>query len=322
MFQRILVPLDGSSFSEISLPCAEEMAGRMNSQLILLNVIEPITARYENTFRYYLDNRAEDLKRHIIENGGCDVSVESLMVKQGEESDVIGSGLLDLAIGHPAADIIAVASSQKASLILMATHGYSGFQQFTLSNVADTIIRHCSLPVMLIRPGKLTDANREVCRNVVVPLDGSQMAEKSISVVEEMADKLVGQEMKVHFIHVVQDGHKASALQPSATFLTHIAHPAWHMGGSCGDAYFKKAEEYLEDLGQVLTSRGVNLTCTVCPGKPEVEIPRLASETCAGLVVMCSHSRMGLARLVIGSVADRVLRTVDASLLFLRPEKL
>jgi nucleotide-binding universal stress UspA family protein len=319
MFRKIMVPLDGSPFAEVSLPCAEEMAGRMNSQIILVNVLEQITARYENLLKCYLESRSNTLKQRIADNGGRCVSVEPLLVKQAGETDQIGDGLLGMAIGHPAVDIINTAVSQKASLIIMATHGYSGFQQFTMSNVADTIVRRCGLPVLLVRPSR--QANPSICRNILVPLDGSSLAERAVAVVEEMAEKMVGQEMKVSLVHVVQEGHRTSTPEPSATFLTFVSHPAWHAASHGDELYYTKVREYLGILGQKLSSNGVSVSTTVCSGKPDVEIGRLVDENNTGLVVMSSHSRTGIAKYVIGSVADRVLRTVDASLLLLRPDK-
>jgi len=321
MFKRIMVPLDGSAFAEISLSCAEEMAGRMGSQIILINVLESGIARYENLYRCYLESRAETLKRKIFESGGQDVSVTSLLIKESAEPDLVSEEPLSLTVGHPAADIINMAVAKQASLILMATHGYSGLRRLTLGNVTDDIVRNCGLPVLLIKSGTRAATAQDICRSIAVPLDGSTMAEKALDVVEEMAQKMAGQEMRVNLIHVIPEGRRPSPLEPSAAFLTHVTHPAWHAVTYKSELYVKETEQYLKTLGEKLISRGVNVDYRVCAGKPEEEITRFVTETNANMVVMSSHSRTGLARYVIGSVTDRVLHSVDASVLLLRPDK-
>ncbi len=321
MFERILVPLDGSPFAEISLACAEEMAGRMGSQIVLVNVLDSNVARYENLYRCYLEGCSEGLKRRIYESGGQYASVTPLLIKEQTEQDLVCDDQLSLTIGHPGVDIIATAVSHKASLILMATHGFSGFRRLTLGNVADDIIHHCNFPVLLIKPGARASESHDICRNIVVPLDGSTMAEKALDVVEEMAKKLAGQEMRVSLVHVAPEGRKATTIEPSAAFLSRVAHPAWHMKGFKSKLYFAETEEYLKTLGEKLVSSGVNVNGTVCTGKTDEAIARVVTETGATMVVMSSHSRTGLARYVIGSVAERLLRSIDASVLLLRPDK-
>jgi nucleotide-binding universal stress UspA family protein len=319
MFEKIIVPLDGSSFAEESLPYAEELACRMGSRIVLLNILEPITTRYENLLESYLLNQADKLKQRILENSGQNISIETLLVKGDAEPDLIGAGLMGLTIGHPASDIITAAISQKASLIVMATHGYSGFQQFTMSSVTDTVVHHSSMPVLLVRPSHQCQQKGSICRRIVVPLDGSELAEHAVTTVEQMAAKMVGQKMEATILHVVHEGHKATHPLPSATFLSHVAHPAWLTTGIAGETYVNKVYDYLETMGRKLISSGINITCIVCPGKPETEIARVVNEIDAGMVVMSSHSRNGLSRLFIGSVAERLLRIVDASILLLRP---
>lgn len=322
MFRKIMVPLDGSPTAEAVLPCAEEIAGRMRSQITLLGVLEYGAARYDHLFRCYLEGMAGAMERRIRESGGPDVMVSSLLVREKMDEDLVCDEPPGMMLGHPAADIVCAAASRGTSLILMASHGYSGLRRLALSSVTDSIVRGCGLPVLLVKPETRISENRgEICRNIVVPLDGSAMAEKALRVVEEMADKMSGQGMKVNLIHVAPERRVATTDEPSIAFLEHVVDPAWCKVGEKAELYFKQAEDYLKKAGSKLEAAGVTVRQMVRGGKPDEEISRLVAETGSSMVVMACHARTGLGRYLIGSVADRILHLVDASVLLLRPEK-
>ena len=322
MFRRIMVPLDGSPLAESSLSCAEEMAGRMGSQVVLLSVLETGASQYANLFRCYLESRANALKSKVADCGGPDVEVVPLLVDEEEEEDLVAEEPPGKDIGHPAADIIAAAADQGVSLIVMATHGYSGFRRLALSSVADAIVRGSGLPVLLVRPHQGdTLLKSRICRNIVVPLDGSAMAETAVRVVEEMAEKLTGQEMTVGLIHVAPERRVATTDQPSPAFLTAVEDPTWCKSGDRTDEYLKQAESYLRHCSAGLEQAGVTVNYTVRTGKPEDEITGYTAEQGAAMVVMACHARTGIGRYLIGSTTDRILRTIEASVLLLRPGK-
>lgn len=322
MFRKILVPLDGSEPAELALSCAEEMAGRMGSKVILLGVLESGGARYENLYRCYLESRAEKLKEKVLENGGPDAVVTPLLLKEFQEEDLVSEEPPGRDMGHPAADIIHAAAEQGASIILMATQGYSGFRRLALSSVADAIVRGSGLPVLLVRPGSCSGPGRgEICRNIVVPLDGSALAESSLAVVEDMAQKMCGQGMRVSLVHVSVERRSAASDELSASFLENVENPERAGSGQKAESYVQQAERYLKQAAVRLEALGVAVACAVRSGKPEEEISGLAAESGATMVVMACHARSGIGRYIMGSTADRVLRLVDASVLLLRPHK-
>ncbi|MEN8614871.1 universal stress protein [Dehalogenimonas sp. THU2] len=322
MFRKILVPLDGSPTAETVLPCAEEIAGRMGSQITLLGVLDYGAVRYEHLYRCYLEGRAGALERRIRESGGPDVTVTPLLVREKVDEDLVCEEPPGITLGHPAGDIVGAAASQGTSLILMASHGHSGLRRLALASVTDAIVRGCGLPVLIVRPeSRVSEKRGEICRNIVVPLDGSAMAEKALRVVEEMADKMCGQGMKVNLIHVAPERRVATTDEPSPDFLEHVADPAWCKAGDKAELYFKQAEEYLKKAGGKLEAGGVAVSHVVRIGKPDEEISRLAAETGSSMVVMTCHARTGLSRYLMGSVADRILHSVEASVLLLRPDK-
>ncbi|MDV2988683.1 MAG: universal stress protein [Dehalogenimonas sp.] len=322
MFRRILVPLDGSTLAEVALPCAEEMAGRMGSQVILVSVLESGADQYENLFRCYLNSRAADLQTRILDGGGPDVTVTPLLVPEIEEEDLIEEDTPSKDLGHPTSEIIGAAAAHGASIIIMATHGYSGLRRVALSSVADAIVHGCGMPVLLVRPdGEAAKTPSQICRNIVVPLDGSAMAESALRVVEDMAAKMSGQGMTVNLVHVAPERRVATTDEPSQTFLENVVDPAWCKAGDKAELYFEQAAAYLKQSGATLEAAGVTVNHQVRAGKPEEEIAAYTTDTCAAMIVMACHARTGIGRYLMGSTADRILRTVEASVLLLRPEK-
>ena len=153
MYKNILVPLDGSKLAEAALPAAKALA-KPTSRLVLMRVMpdlwidDPLTpdqmeeflTRNKHDGQKYLDDVAESLR------------------KEGLNVDVI------VAMGEPADQIIDVATLTHCDLIAMATHGHSGWQRLMLGSVADKVVQHAAIPVLLVRPPE-TSAEPLTMRN-------------------------------------------------------------------------------------------------------------------------------------------------------------
>ncbi|OGO16646.1 MAG: hypothetical protein A2Z02_01390 [Chloroflexi bacterium RBG_16_48_7] len=147
MYNKILVPLDGSDLSECSLPHVKEIAvGCKAAKVILLRIMEPfylsgavlaelgeteVKSLTEKSREYAMNYMAEKAK--MLENAG--VKVETAILT-----------------GNAANSILDYASKQKVDLIIMSTHGSSGIVRFMVGSVADKIIRHSVAPVLLVAP--------------------------------------------------------------------------------------------------------------------------------------------------------------------------
>jgi len=143
MFNRILVPLDGSAFSEAALEPAVALARCLGSEIELLRVaIHPSNYVYVNDpatlAQLYESDRAhcEDYLKGVaarLESSGLKVSIAVL-------EGVVADSILDYA------------EDTKADLIVMTTHGRTGMERWLLGSVAERITRAAKMPVMLIRP--------------------------------------------------------------------------------------------------------------------------------------------------------------------------
>ena len=143
MYERILVPLDGSEGAEAILPFAEQVAGPLDAEVVLLRVLEPASpvelvasagVVTPDTFTL----RDMDAKRYLSE-------VERRLAKKGVRVRT------RVAFGLPADEILAAAKATSADLIAMATHGRSGFGRALFGSVAESVLRASPAPVLLIR---------------------------------------------------------------------------------------------------------------------------------------------------------------------------
>jgi nucleotide-binding universal stress UspA family protein len=144
MYRKILVPMDGSGFSEVSIKHAKELAiGCSAKEIVLLGVVEPIpdsawvapeergeaAKRAEAWITEYLSKIVEELKKDNVNAKAA--------VKKGEPA----SEILDYARDHDDID-----------LIIMATHGDSGVVRWLVGSVSERVVLHSTVPVMSIPP--------------------------------------------------------------------------------------------------------------------------------------------------------------------------
>jgi nucleotide-binding universal stress UspA family protein len=139
--RRILVPLDGSQRSAQALPFALLLARCAGAQLTLLSVLEPPVAANP-----YLTAQCRELVelKHAQALGQLKATASALRAEHGAIAAIIGKG-------YPAEEIVATAERQGVDLIVMATHGYSGFQRWALGSVADKVLHASSTPLILVR---------------------------------------------------------------------------------------------------------------------------------------------------------------------------
>jgi nucleotide-binding universal stress UspA family protein len=131
VLDNFLIPLDGSVLSEQILVPALELARLMNARCTLLRVVAPKSGvqAEEKQAEQYLERVAATPRQQ-----GLQVQAQVVMAK------------------HPAEAILNAAQTQKSNLIALATHGYGGFKRLVLGSVADKIIRHAPLPVLVHCP--------------------------------------------------------------------------------------------------------------------------------------------------------------------------
>ncbi len=284
---RILVPLDGSELAERALPAAELVARATSSSMVLARVIphRPLLPTAHAT---------PDLPSEYQESDDADYASEAAYLEHIAQ-DLREGGLAVqtlVARGEPAETLLDLVPQLHVGLIIMTTHGRTGLARIAVGSVADHLVRHGHIPVLLVRPFVETSRLRQLER-AVVPLDGSELSESALEVAAPLAGRLI---QHITLLRVVD-------LQgaPGAT--------------ATADGYL--AAQHTRFARHI--SRG---TCVVSQhvvwGSPAERILQQATEEGA-MVIMATHGETGFSRLALGSVADRVLHDADIPLLLVHP---
>jgi len=300
MYTRILIPLDGSKVAEHVLPYARLLAGALKLPVELLGVVDLVgiaTSSHAHEARY-LGALVEDERRASKTYlDRMAVTFPTVSVKCSVET------------GKPEDVIIERGASDKGTLIAMATHGRSGAKRWLLGSIAEEVLRGTSNPLLLIRAAEEGKAEGEASfKSIVVPLDGSELAESVLPAVMELAKRM---NLKVVLIR--------SYVVPAAVYA------------GADDYYIPNYDElkaeirdeasaYLEAKVNELKGKGFDKVSSVLLDGPAAEeIIGFARRTPDNLVAMCTHGRSGVKRWVLGSVTEKVMRHSGDPVLITRP---
>ena len=142
MYKKILVPLDGSTWSEAVLPHVRSLAREQKAEIDLLRISTAALHVYsEVPFNY-----AELIERDIAD---CKRYVETIAEQLRKDDIIVTSTVTD---GYVAEAILDFADRAKVDLIAMSTHGRSGMRRMLLGSTADRVVHGAKMPVLLVRP--------------------------------------------------------------------------------------------------------------------------------------------------------------------------
>ena len=306
--RSILVPLDGSDFAEHALPTAVGLARRHGATLHVVCVHVPIAGAYgEHAVPYDegLDRALMTRARDYVEGVGTLLAVAGM-----QASSILLDGPIPIAIARHATEV-------EADLIVMTTQGRGPLARLWLGSVSDELVRQINVPILLVRPADAApDFSREpLVRRVLIPLDGSPLAER---VLEPVLALGAGTQPEYTLLRVTTPMAELS-YGPAGGKITGL-HESLKQLQELDQAESKGAHEYLERLAQALRARSFNVqTRVITHDRPATAILDDASVNGADLIALATHGRGGLKRLLLGSVADKVLRGADRAVLVYRP---
>jgi nucleotide-binding universal stress UspA family protein len=300
MPSSVLVPVDGSNFAEHALPSALGIARRTGATLHLALVHVPADAVGPT---YPL---SEAIEAHDAELRDQDAAYLEDLVERLQPSGVeIRPELLRGRVGIALTDFV---EKRDIELVVMTTHGRGGLQRAWLGSTADSLIRHCMIPILLVRPSAQSRsvdprADRSVTR-ILAALDGSETAETALRDALELG---ITENAAITLVHVLQPAvAAASPYLPHTIQLTQdeITAREDHM------------RQYLERVAEQPALADRKVDCRVAVDyHPAPAILDLAREITADLIVLGTHGRGGLRRLLLGSVADKVVRGTHRTVL-------
>ncbi len=296
MYTRLLIPLDGSQIAEQVLPYGRFLAKALAVPVELLGTVDPVPLAdfAESWERSDLDGLIAQETKHTSEYlEAAARSFAGAQVKCSVEK------------GTPDEVIIAKAAADERTLIVMATHGRSGIQRWLLGSVADKVLHGTTNHLLLVRACEQGKTEGDaILKTAVVPLDGSALAERALSSVEELAKKL---QLEVVLM-------RAYALPPAVSadeYGTYTEKLVAQLEAEAGDYLAQKVRE--------LKQKGIRDVSSVTDlGYGAEEIITLARKTPDNFIAMCTHGRSGFRRWLLGSVTERVVRHSGDPVLIVR----
>ncbi len=301
-FRSILVPLDGSPLAEQAVPLAASIAQRGGGKLRLILVhelppapVDPAAARLFISIELATRKSERGYLRGIqatLREGGTPLS--SAVTLTGKAGPELARYVLELGI----------------DLVVMATHGRGGIRRAWLGSVADHLIRTIEVPMLLVRPreGEPAPDRPPGVGQILVPLDGSPLAEEALDAATALARIW---DAEVTLLQVVQP-----VLLSADPALPLPSADDEHLTASAR----QQAQDYLDDLVEQMHGQGLRATGVAVVGWNAADtILDVARPERVAVVALATHGRGGLRRLLLGSVADKLVRGADVPVLVYRP---
>jgi nucleotide-binding universal stress UspA family protein len=292
MFERIMLPLDGSEVAEIALPYGEELARRLGSEVILLHVPGAEHQQYGRMHKMYLDRLAETVEHNI---------------KRGQPKGTQVKVTTKVEVGKPHENICNLVDKDDIDLIIMSSVSVSGLKiAKMLGSVTDHVCRTVPIPVMLIRPQDVQriEGKKRLINRILLPLDGSDLSRLALPVGEEMSVMLKVPITLFQMARIIIPYADAVVGAPFINFSKWIKDEE------------KLVHIEINALEKKLREKGLTITHIITSGfNAADEIIQAGKKVDADLIVMSTHGRSGLGRWALGSVAERVLRYSEIPLL-------
>jgi len=294
MYEKILVPLDGSDTAERVLPYAEEMAARLGSEAVLVSVVNPLHADEENLRRTYLAQLVIPVQSHCREynsQSACQVSAH-------------------VVAGKPADQVLLYANQINASLIILSNLGSSSGDQWSLGSVAAKIVRAMDRPVLLVR-SQAREVNvfqKKLIQKILVPLDGSKRGESAVPLVADIAGATGAEVILLQVIEPIR------IVGGYDTIATGSFPP--------GEEEIKTdATKYLQESSRFFIQKNIKTSCIVAMGSAAEQIIDYAEANLIDMIGISSHGESGIRRWVFGSVTDKVLHAGNTPVLVVKSIK-
>jgi nucleotide-binding universal stress UspA family protein len=284
MWQKILVPLDGSELAELALPYAQELASTFNSELILFYVSEAAEEEYLHMHQLYLEKIAVPMKKVVKRVSPLVISGKTVeeIVKYTEKNDI--------------------------GLIIMASHGHSGIIPWAKGGIASKVIEATGVPLLLIKATKARRRTKEerLISRILLCLDGSEAGEATITLVKELKSRLGAE---VILLEIVPEGRHIRTVGG----LDYILYPEQEI-----ETFKAEAEEYLDKVYKRLQGGKGELRVEIRLGDVNKEILNFAKRSKASLIAISSHGHSGMTKWVFGSTAQKIIEDSPIPVLVVR----
>lgn len=295
MVTRIVVPVDFSHGSLKAIPYALAISRQFNADLHFVHVVE----RGENPLstRWVMppESRA-DFKKQLYRR------LETLASKYTGEADRF---TVHVPFGaRPYKELCRVARQLNADLIVIATHGFAGYKHAFLGSTAERIIQFSPCPVLVVRR-RLSKAFRRNgdaapgfrARRIIIPIDFSTCSQTAFDLGTALASDFGADVILLHAADTARPMGDPTIATAAATLIKH------------------SEDEALKRLQEMARETKLCGSVEIARGSPCVAICNAASMEDADLIVISTHGRSGLKHVLLGSVAERVVRYANCPVL-------
>ena len=289
MFSKLVIPLDGSRTAENVLPDSRYLAGRLKIPVELFSVIDVVevainlSAEKSRLVNALIEERVSNRENYLR---GVAATFPGNEIKYRLEK------------GVPAERITEQAGVDKSILINMATHGHTGLTRWLLGSVAEKVLRSTVNPTLLVRAtAEAKTAGEATLKTIIVPLDGSELAENVLPMVADLAQRLGLEVLLFRAYHIPYAAIAGDGAVYAINYEELIA------------SIRAEANEYLRMKAAEVKKLGIEkISYLAKEGFAADEIIALGAKTPYSLIAMCSHGRSGAKRWVLGSVTETVVR--------------
>lgn len=279
---RVLIPLDGSRLAEHALSFLPGLSHLGPLEITLLSVVDLPEVLTQGSLAEEAERERNLLLTYLREIAG-----------RLEQELGLSSVSYEVQTGPAAPLILAQAEQLSPSLLVISTHGRTGLTRWRLGSIADQVVREAGCPVLIAVPTVEDEGAAayvvRTFKQVLVPLDGSEVAEQALPVAREIVETYGA---RLHLLRVLPYVPLASSFVQTASRLNEELLQSGH-------AYLETAVEKLGELEGVSTAVHI--------GSPAASIEDYIAAHDIDLVVMTSHGRGGLARAMLGSVTARIV---------------
>lgn len=303
MYDTIMVPTDGSGFDREAILVALRIAERFDARVRLVRVLSmgAYFGMAANPEGLIITPEAMRAEQDAAQSELYALAAECRSISKADITADLEQG--------PIPDILAgYAKRHDVDLIIISSHGRRGIARLSLGSVTDSLIRGTTIPVLVVKPkaSYLTPEATKEFHHIVVPLDGSELAEQILNRIVPLA-KL--EDAEITLLHVLTPSEDAYENDENRKL------PWW-------EKRVASAQAYLSRRAAEIRRQGVDATIDVVVGEKVAEaITSYARHEGADLIAIATHGRGGLARIVRGSVADGVTKSAMSSVLVFHPDK-
>jgi nucleotide-binding universal stress UspA family protein len=284
----VLVPLDGSELAEQALSVGAAHARRTGATLHLVTVHEPMPlAAVPPDYPMPM----QELETEIHEERLRYLEPVARSARASLPTPVVAS----VVTGHPAAALCEYVETHPVDLVVMTTHGRGGLSRLWLGSVADRMLRRVAIPVLLLHPDETLQST--AFRRVLVALDG-RIEQPVLGAVELLGSEANG-------LHCTL----TRVVEPSVPVLSSLAARPARLPPDWNAKQEAEARHYLATLADQLGTRGWNISWQLLIGRGVAsQVLELADAIQADVIVVGTRGSRGVERLLLGSVADKIVR--------------